>query len=102
MEMNKPKRHVFLCKSYRANGEGQGACAKKGAGALIPYLESEIADRGMSDVMVSSCGCLKACDHGPVMVVYPEGLWIGGVDSEEKVDEVLDALEAGNVPKGSF
>ncbi len=44
--------------------------------------------------MVSSTSCLKACDHGPVLIVYPEGTWYGKVD-EEIVDEILDALEEG-------
>lgn len=100
--MNKPTTHIFLCRSFRTGGEGQGACAKKGAAGLIPYMEGEIVDRGMNGVMVSSCGCLKACDHGPVMAIYPQGYWVGEVDSEAKVDEVLDALEDGKVPPGSF
>lgn len=40
---------------------------------------------------------MKACDHGPVMVIYPAGHWYGGVESEDVVDEILDALEDGGV-----
>ena len=39
----------------------------------------ELSDRGLPDVIVSSTGCLKACDNGPVMVVYPENWWFGRV-----------------------
>jgi (2Fe-2S) ferredoxin len=56
----------------------------------------------MDDYMVSSSGCLKACTKGPVMVVYPDGHWVGGVDSHEKIDAILDALQASNAPEGSF
>ena len=38
---------------------------------------------------------MKQCDNGPVMVVYPHNQWYGGVDSEEAVDAILDALEEG-------
>ena len=31
------------------------------------------------------------------MVIQPKGLWYGGVDSEDVVDEILDALEDGDV-----
>lgn len=79
--------------SFRANGDQLGKCAKKGSGQLLGYLESELADRGMSDFQVSSVGCLKLCDHGPVMIIYPEGHWYGGVDSEEAIDEILDSCE---------
>jgi (2Fe-2S) ferredoxin len=68
----------------------------------MAYLEGELADRGMDDYMVSSSGCLKACTKGPVMVVYPDGHWVGGVDSHEKIDTILDALQASNAPEGSF
>ena len=29
------------------------------------------------------------------MIVYPENQWYGNVDSEDAVDDILDALEAG-------
>lgn len=93
--MEKPAHHIFVCCSFRSGGEPQGVCHKKGVTALLPYLEGELADRGMTDVSVSSTGCLKACDRGPVMVVYPENTWYGAIDNEEAVDAVLDALEAG-------
>lgn len=93
--MEKPKHHIFVCASFRANGEPQGACHKKGSMGLLPYLESELADRDMNQVSVSSTGCLKACDRGPILVVYPENYWYGKVESQSAVDEILDALEEG-------
>jgi len=89
--MTSPEFHFFICNSYRVSGEPQGVCNKKGAGDLLQYLESEILDRGM-DGAVSSTGCLKVCTKGPVMVLYPHGKWCGEV-SEERIDEILDALE---------
>jgi (2Fe-2S) ferredoxin len=56
-------------------------------------LETEISDRGI-DAMVSSTGCLKTCEKGPIMVIYPQGWWYTQVD-ESKLEEILDALEAG-------
>jgi len=94
--MQKPERHIFVCASFRHSGEPQGVCHKKGAAGLLPYLENELADRGMSDVSVTSTGCLKVCEKGPVMVVYPENTWYGNVD-EGAVDEILDAMEDGGV-----
>ena len=92
--MQKPSKHLFVCASFRFQGTPQGVCQKKGSGNLLAYLETELSDRGL-DVAVTSTGCLKACDRGPVMVVYPENTWYGGVDSEEAVDEILDSLESG-------
>lgn len=92
--MKKPAHHIFVCASFRMSGAPQGVCSKKGAGTLLQYLESELSDRGMMDVNVSMTGCLKVCDKGPVMVVYPEGYWYGEVN-EEKIDTILDSIENG-------
>lgn len=93
--MEKPKHHILVCASFRASGEPQGVCHKKGSVGLLPYLESELADRDMNQVSVSATGCLKMCDRGPVMVVYPENHWYGKVDSQDVVDKILDSLETG-------
>jgi (2Fe-2S) ferredoxin len=91
--MQKPEYHILVCNSFRLTGEPQGVCNKKGAPGLLQYLEEEISDRGL-DAMVSSTGCLKVCDRGPAMVIYPQGWWYGQLD-EEGIDEILDALEDG-------
>jgi (2Fe-2S) ferredoxin len=54
-----------------------------------------LADRGMDNVMVSTTGCLKLCDSGPILVVYPNGQWYAGVDGEDAIDAILDALKEG-------
>lgn len=89
--MNKPQYHILVCNSFRLSGEPQGMCNKKGAVDLLQYLEEEIISRGL-DAQISSTGCLKVCDRGPAMVVYPAGWWYGEV-TEEKLDEILDKLE---------
>ena len=93
--MEKPQYHIFVCNSFRVSGEPQGVCNKQGAADLLQYIEEEMLDRGM-DGMVSATGCLKVCDRGTAMVIYPHNQWYGGVD-EGKVDEILDALEEGEV-----
>jgi (2Fe-2S) ferredoxin len=94
--MSKPQYHFLVCNSFRLSGEPQGVCHKKGAVDLLQYLEEEIIDRGL-DAQVSSTGCLKVCDRGPAMVVYPAGWWFGEM-TEEKIDDVLDALDGGEAP----
>jgi (2Fe-2S) ferredoxin len=91
--MDKPKHHLFVCSSFRAKGDPLGVCHKKSNGFLA-YIEGEILDRGM-DAMITSTGCMKRCDDGPVLVVYPENQWYGGIDSEEAIDTILDAIEDG-------
>jgi (2Fe-2S) ferredoxin len=94
MIMNKPKHHIFVCASFRLGGEPKGMCYKKNSAGLLQYLETEINDRGIENISVSSTGCLKMCEKGPILIVYPEADWYGDVD-EEAVDQILDALENG-------
>lgn len=89
----RPAHHLMVCASFRTSGEPKGVCHRKEATNLLAYLETEISDRGL-DAQVSSTGCLKLCDEGPVLVVYPENWWYGKVD-EERLDTILDALEEG-------
>ncbi len=98
--MEKPEHHILVCASFRVAGEAKGACHRKESVSLLQYLETEITDRNL-DVMVSSTGCLKRCEHGPVMIVYPEGQWYGEVNVE-KFDEVLDAMGEGRVAEGAL
>jgi (2Fe-2S) ferredoxin len=92
--MQRPKHHIFICGSFRAAGEAKGICHRKDSAALIQYLQTEIGDRGLDDVLVSSTGCLNLCERGPLLVVYPEAHWYGEVN-EEKIDTILDALQEG-------
>jgi (2Fe-2S) ferredoxin len=99
--MEKPSHHIFVCGSFRVAGEAKGSCFRKESIALLQYFESEISDRDMDGVLVSSTGCLNLCDHAPVVVVYPEGHWYAGVN-EAKADEILDALESGVAASGQI
>ncbi|WP_054032747.1 (2Fe-2S) ferredoxin domain-containing protein [Desulfatitalea tepidiphila] len=90
--MDKPSCHIFVCASFRSDGDAKGVCHKKGSTDLLAYIENEILDRGM-DAQITSTGCMKACDYGPVLVVYPQGHWYGKVEAEAVVDEILDAIE---------
>lgn len=92
--MKKPDYHLLLCGSFRNSGKPQGICHRRANDGLLQYLESEVSDRGL-DAIVSVTGCLKVCEKGPVMVVYPQGEWYGEVD-EDRIDSILDALEDGD------
>ena len=95
--MDTSQTHILVCCSFRTGGTPQGICNKKGAGDLLGYLENELSNRGLDEVQVSSTGCLKVCDRGPAMIVYPAGIWYGGVASEGDIDVILDAMEKGEI-----
>ncbi|MFT4073048.1 MAG: (2Fe-2S) ferredoxin domain-containing protein [Dysgonamonadaceae bacterium] len=84
---------ILVCNSYRVAGDAQGYCNKQGATSLIQYISEECSDRGLN-VVVTTTACLNLCSQGPVMVIQPNNYWYGGV-TEEKIDDILDALEEG-------
>jgi (2Fe-2S) ferredoxin len=96
--MKKPDFHILVCASFRGL-EAKGKCIKKDSMQLINYLEEEVTERGLNAV-VSSTGCLKLCEQGPILVVYPQGHWYGNVTGEDAVDEILNALENGKPAEG--
>lgn len=95
--MEAPKTHILVCASFRPSGEAKGKCHRKNSLEFLPYIENEIIDRGMEDVVVSSTCCLKMCDEGPVMVIYPDNIWYGRVETEAAIDDILDGLEDGRI-----
>lgn len=88
--MVQPKYHVFICTSCRINGVQKGFCYSKGSVNLVQRFMEEIEDRGLSgDVVVNNTGCFGICDKGPIVVVYPEGVWYGNV-TDEDVTRIFD------------
>ena len=79
--------HVFVCDQQKP--EGVPCCAGRGAGQVLEALRREVNARGLEDeVQVTTCGSLGLCEHGPNLVVYPEGIWYSGVTPED-VPEIV-------------
>ena len=88
--MKKYKHHIFVCTSSRINGTQKGFCCAKGSAKLTQRFLEEIEDRGLEDeVAVTNTGCFGLCQKGPIVVVYPEGVWYGGV-SEDDARTIMD------------
>ena len=66
--------HLFVCTQQKP--EGVPSCPASGSFAVLDALDREIRARGLdSDAQLTTCGCMGLCDEGPVMVVYPAGVW---------------------------
>lgn len=97
-----PKHHIFVCASCRPDGTQQGFCATKGARGLVGKFMEEIEERELSgEVMLTNTGCFGICDRGPVVVVYPEGIWYGGLDADA-VEEIMEKHIEGGSPVETY
>jgi (2Fe-2S) ferredoxin/predicted O-methyltransferase YrrM len=86
--------HVFVCDQKKP--EGVPGCSAQGSGLVIETLQREIAHQGMIDeVQVTTCGSLGLCEHGPNMVVYPEGIWYCGVAPKDVPEIVRSHFKEG-------
>lgn len=96
--MVSPKYHIFVCTSCRINGQQKGFCYGKGSVDIVQKFMEEIDERDLSaEVMVTNTGCFGICDKGPVVVVYPEGIWYGNV-TEEDVEKIMTEHMEGGIP----
>lgn len=98
VDMSYYRHHVFFCTNQR-DGERQ-SCEDCGATALRDYAKKRVKELGLAGkdkVRINTAGCLDRCEQGPVVVVYPEGVWYSYVD-EEDIDEIIDEhLQHGRV-----
>lgn len=90
------RHHVFVCTQQKP--EGVTCCPASGSMSVLGALYGELGKQGLSnDVQVSSCGCLGLCDDGPIMIVYPEGVWYHKVKAADVADIVASHLRSGQL-----
>ena len=79
--------HLFVCTQQKP--EGIPSCPASGSFAVLDALDREIQARGLdNDMQLTTCGCMGLCDEGPVMVVYPAGVWYRRVQPSD-VSEIV-------------
>jgi (2Fe-2S) ferredoxin len=82
--------HAFCCFQQRPPNHPKGSCAAAGGPALWERLSNAIQGRQLSRVAMTATGCLGFCNAGPLMVVYPEGVWYQP-RSNEDIDEIVQS-----------
>ena len=80
-----PGKHVAVCTNQ--------TCAADGAPAVLERLRQAARDSEQCDARITRTSCLGRCGEGPMVAVYPDGVWYGGVeddDAERIVSSHLD------------
>lgn len=74
--------HVLIC--------GGAGCISSGCKGVLNEFIKEIKNHNLTEeVQVVETGCIGTCDIGPVMVIYPEGVFYQKVS----VDDVKEIVE---------
>lgn len=74
------------------------SCGESHGLELVKIFKKLIKDSGLNaDIRAQRAGCLDACEFGPSMVVYPEGIFYGAVTLDD-VQEIFTEHLLNNRP----
>lgn len=91
------KHHIFICTNERAD-KSRSCCGEAKGMELVKLFKKKLKDNQLNtEIRAQRAGCLDACDFGPALVVYPEGVFYGGVKPED-VDEIIESHLMKNTP----
>jgi (2Fe-2S) ferredoxin len=89
------EKHVFICTNQREAG-ARVCCGEERGFALVSAFKKAIRDHGISaEVRAQRTGCFDICEHGPNVMVYPEGTIYAHVQLSDVEEITLQHLKNG-------
>ena len=92
------QHHLFFCCNQRQNTKM--CCHQFNAKAMYRYAKDKCRILGLlgkGKIAISQSRCLGRCELGPVVVVYPEGIWYQYIDQED-IDDIINSHLIDNKP----
>ncbi len=84
------RAHVLVC--------GGTGCTSSGSAAVMQALNEQLKENHLdSEICVVPTGCHGLCAEGPVMIVYPDGIFYTRVTAEDVPEIVSEHLLKGRV-----
>jgi len=86
------RAHVLIC-------AGTG-CISSGAKKVEAALREQLAKKGLEkEIKIVETGCHGFCEMGPLVIIYPEGVFYVRVQETDVVDIVEEHLYKGRIVK---
>lgn len=82
------KKHIFFCTNRRTE-KNKRSCGSEVIDNLRSYMKEKIKLLGIKGIRVNSSGCLNRCKRGPLLVIYPEGVWLK-VTNKKDIDLIIE------------
>jgi (2Fe-2S) ferredoxin len=90
--------HIFVCGNTRSPGHSRGSCDSDGRQLLREAFKRELKSAGFGALArANHAGCLEQCEHGPTVVIYPQGIWYGQVTIADVPRIVAKTLVVGEI-----
>ena len=90
--------HIFICCNQREPGNRRGCCDPTGGEVLRNTFKAELKKRKLGPlVRANKSGCLEQCEHGPTVVIYPQGIWYGKVQLADVPRIIEETIIGGRV-----
>lgn len=90
-------KHIFICINERKDSNRK-SCGEAHGMELVHAFKKLVKDNNLkTTIRAQRAGCLDACDFGPSVVVYPEGIFYGNVQLAD-VNEIFEQHILNNNP----
>lgn len=96
LEIGRIKNHIFICCDAKDD-----KCIKREEGEKAwKYLKRRLVELdlvGKGGIYRTKADCFRICTKGPLMVIYPEGIWYHSC-SPKVIEEILQEHIIKNKP----
>ena len=92
MNVNRVSHHLLLCATptkAKCCDPNEGLATWNELKRLIRELGLEKQDRPEGLVLRSKVDCLRICEKGPILLVWPDGIWYADV-TIVKIERIID------------
>ena len=98
--MQRVSHHLLLCATAtkaKCCDSALGAQTWNALKSVVRELNLENTERPEGIVLRSKADCLRVCERGPILLVWPDGIWYSDV-SPDRVKRIMEQHIIGQQP----